>query len=220
MTPQALDTRCGALRATLLREPLARGAHGGAEPRISSAGGRGCAWRCAVRPSARTHTTPHSPDSSGLGARRGLTPPRLEHAVRQVWASAYGARVLRYGQHRRLRPASMAVIVQEQVDAVVLGRALHTRPVAATGRPPVDRVLCRARRSALSRARLTPAPCTHRARGLAHRGRAGGRRRPLELRPAPRWPRWPALARHALALERSARPCTGHRVERRPRRLR
>jgi pyruvate,water dikinase len=128
------------------------------------------------------------------------SPDALAHAVRRVWASAFGERALRYAQHRGVRPAGMAVIVQEQVDAAFSG-VLFTRDPS---RPGADHMLieyCAGLGERLVSGAVTP--------GRARIARADLR---VEVEQAPEeepaldpraHPAIAALARHALALERA-----------------
>lgn len=45
----------------------------------------------------------------------------VARAVCRVWASLFGERAVRYALHRRCWPQGMAVVIQQQVDAVVSG---------------------------------------------------------------------------------------------------
>ncbi|MCP4936964.1 MAG: hypothetical protein GY927_22850, partial [bacterium] len=45
----------------------------------------------------------------------------VARAVCRVWASLFGERAVRYAHHRRCWPQGMAVVIQQQVDAVVSG---------------------------------------------------------------------------------------------------
>lgn len=45
----------------------------------------------------------------------------VARAIRQVWASLFGERVLRYASHRGVVPRGMAVLVQRQVESAVSG---------------------------------------------------------------------------------------------------
>jgi phosphohistidine swiveling domain-containing protein len=197
MPPQALEARSSALRARMLHEPidaaLAAALHAHLERRRPGV-------RLAVRSSA---VGEDAPDASFAGQFDSVldvdTPAALEHAVRQVWASAYGARALRYGQYRQVRPASMAVIVQEQVDAMCSG-VLFTRDPS---RPQDEHLLteyCAGLGDRLVLGALTPAHARIAREGLhievEHPGDDG-----LELDPRA-MATVVELARHALALER------------------
>ena len=198
LTPQALDTHSGAVRAALLREPLDVALMAALHTHLER---RRPGIRLAVRSSA---VGEDAHDASFAGQFDSVldvdSPAALEHAVRQVWASAYGVRALRYRQHRQVRPASMAVIVQEQVDAVCSG-VLFTRDPS---RPQDSHLLteyCAGLGDRLVSGALTPGRARIAREGLhieiEHAGDDG-----LELDPRA-LASVAELARHALALERS-----------------
>ncbi len=91
-----------------------------------------CPWGMAVRSSATTEdvqlTAMAGLASSVLGVRGG---DELEHAVRQVWASALLPRALGHLASRGISDLSMAVVVQSMVRAEVSG-VMFTRPPPGT----------------------------------------------------------------------------------------
>jgi pyruvate,water dikinase len=193
LAPEALRRRSRALRAALVREPLDPAL--AAAVRSRSAQGA----RLAVRSSANGEDAREASFAGQFDTVLGVdSPAALEDAIRQVWASAYGERALRYAQHRGLRPAGMAVIVQHEVDALVSG-VLFTRDPS---RPDGGSMLveyCGGLGDRLVSGAVTP--------GRARLARAGARvevERPADdaagFDPATH-PAVGALARHALALE-------------------
>ena len=196
-TPEALDGRSRALRAALQREPLdaalAAALHAQFERRRPGV-------RLAVRSSAVGEDAPQASFAGQFDSVLDVaSPAALEDAVRQVWASAYGVRALRYGQHRRVRPASMAVIVQDQVDAVCSG-VLFTRDPS---RPQDTHLLteyCAGLGDRLVSGALTPARARIAREGLRIEVEQAGEDG-LELDPGAQ-AAVAELARRALALER------------------
>ncbi len=194
LPPDALRSRSRALREALLREPL--------DPALGQAVRARCApgARLAVRSSGVGEDS-HAASFAGqfdtvLGVDSAAA---LTDAIRRVWASAYGERALRYAQHRGLRPAGMAVIVQDEVDALVSG-VLFTRDPSRPGSDAMLMEYCAGLGDRLVSGAVTP--------GRARIQRADGRaevEQPAEgaagFDPATH-PAVGELARHALVLER------------------
>ncbi|AGA35406.1 Phosphoenolpyruvate synthase [Thioalkalivibrio nitratireducens DSM 14787] len=114
-------------------------------------------------------------------------------AVRRVWASLFGERLLQYVQHRGRAPQGMAVLIQRQALAAVSG-VLFTRDPR---QPESDSVLveyCAGLGEGLVSGQLTPARLTlHRDDGRAVRERPHDRNLPWD-------PGAPAHRRILLAL--------------------
>jgi pyruvate,water dikinase len=157
--------------------------------------------RLAVRSSALGEDSRSASFAGQFDTVLGVdSPAALEQAVRRVWASAYGERALSYAQHRGVKPAAMAVIVQAQVDAVFSG-VLFTRDPSRPGGDDLVIEYCAGLGDRLVSGAVTP-------------GRARIRRADLRVEveqadeDAPVFdprahPAIAALARHALALERA-----------------
>ena len=57
----------------------------------------------------------------------------VSEAVCEVWASLFGERAVQYALHRRCWPQGMAVVIQQQVDAVVSGVMFTRDPRKSAG---------------------------------------------------------------------------------------
>ncbi|AHF00335.1 PEP/pyruvate-binding domain-containing protein [Thioalkalivibrio paradoxus] len=121
------------------------------------------------------------------------TGDEVADAVRHVWGSLFGERVLQYARHRGRAPQGMAVLIQLQAHATVSG-VLFTRDPR---QPETDRVLveyCAGLGEGLVSGQLTPARLTvHRRDGRAVRERPHDRDLPWD-------PGAPAHRRTLLAL--------------------
>jgi pyruvate,water dikinase len=182
----------GVVRESILRAPL--------EPRLAA----------QVREFAAS-TTPLAVRSSAIGEDakqasfaglfdtllRVRSPEDACMAVRRVWASAYSERALCYSQRLGLRSASMAVILQEQVDALASG-VLFTRDTSGDECMLIE--FCDGLGDRLVGGELDPGRGRIRRTGLRvdieRRTEASACFDPL------RHPAVRDLARHALSLER------------------
>ena len=61
------------------------------------------------------------------------SPDAVAQAVCRVWASLFSERAVAYSHYRRCRPGGMAVIIQQQVEAVVSGVMFTRDPRSAAG---------------------------------------------------------------------------------------
>lgn len=123
----------------------------------------------------------------------------LEAAVREVWASAFGDRVLHYSRHREAAPAGMAVLIQEQVDALASG-VLFTRDPADAACDDLLMEYCEGLGEALVSGAITPGRARisrDGARVAVEQTLEGGQFDPGQHAAVG------VLARHAAALERS-----------------
>ena len=119
-----LSARSRIVRESILRTPLSSAV--AAQIRKFAASGS----PLAVRSSAIGEDTRQASFAGLFDTVLGVRSPEDAcMAVVRVWASTYNERALRYSQRLSLRIASMAVILQEQVDALVSG-VLFTRDTA------------------------------------------------------------------------------------------
>ena len=198
MAPETLLVRSGALRESMLHEALPAPLQAALQRVFDH---RSPGALLAVRSSAIGEDHQEASFAGQYDSVLGVASyDALEDAVRQVWASAFGVRALRYGQHRGLRPAAMAVIVQEQVDAQVSG-VLFTRDPAHPEHEQMVMEYCAGLGDRLVSGDLNPA-------------RAWIARHDLSVQTEPRADGDPVfeppahaavltLAKHALQLERS-----------------
>lgn len=194
---EARPERLAAIRAAILSEPLApelrealRRVHERKAPGV----------HLAVRSSAIGEDGRETSFAGQFASVLGVDSlDAMETAVRDVWASAFGDRVLQYFRHRHAAPAGMAVVIQEQVDAIASG-VLFTRDPGHAAGDDLLMEYCEGLGEALVAGAITP--------GRARISRDGNRvtveqRHEGDCFDPCHHPAVRALARHAEFLERS-----------------
>jgi phosphohistidine swiveling domain-containing protein len=127
LTDCQLGARAAALRAAVLDTPLA--------PSLTQAlvgyfAQLPAGTRLAVRSSGVAEDGERASFAGQFDTRLGVDSSEpLEQAVREVWASLFSERAVRYAQRIDARPAGLAVILQCQVEASVSGVLFSRDPV-------------------------------------------------------------------------------------------